>query len=109
MAARERRARPAPEQPPSAADEDLVKAQQVLRREGIGANIRKARQAAGLSQRRLATRAGISNGYLSDVEMGRPTVTSDFLVRIAYHLGVSVDSLWHINSPHRTNDRPVEP
>lgn len=104
MAARARRARPAPEQPPSPYDEDLVKDQQARRRKGIGANIRNARRAAGLSQRRLATRAGISNGYLSDVEMGRPAVTSDFLIRVAYHLGVSADSLWRINSPSPTKD-----
>jgi hypothetical protein len=38
-------------------------------------------------------RAGISDGYLSDVEHGCPAVTSDFLVRIAF-LGVSVESLF---------------
>jgi ribosome-binding protein aMBF1 (putative translation factor) len=90
MAARARRA---PEQPPSASDEELVKEEQAWRRECIGFNIRNARKAAGLSQRRLATRAGISDGYLSDVELGRPAVTSDFLVRVAYYLGVSMESL----------------
>lgn len=104
MAARARRPRRPPEQPPSAADEELVKDQQARRRAGIGANIRTAREAAGLSQRRLAARARISNGYLSEVEMGRPAVTSDFLVRVAYHLGVSVDSLWRINSSPQSND-----
>ena len=93
MAARARRAQRAPEQPPSASDEELVKEEQAWRRGCIGFNIRNARKAAGLSQRRLATRAGISDGYLSDVELGRPAVTSDFLVRVAYYLRVSVESL----------------
>jgi ribosome-binding protein aMBF1 (putative translation factor) len=93
MAARARRARRAPEQPPSASDEEQVKEEQAWRRECIGFNIRNARKAAGLSQRRLATRAGISDGYLSDVELGRPAATCDFLVRVAYYLGVSVESL----------------
>lgn len=93
MAARARRAQRAPEQPPSASDEELVKEEQAWRRECIGFNIRNARKAAGLSQRRLATRAGISDGYLSDVELGRPAVTCDFLVRVAYYLRVSVESL----------------
>lgn len=62
-------------------------------RERIGSNIRHARKAAGLSQRRLAMRAGISDGYLRDVEFGHPAVTSDFLIRVAYFLGVSVESL----------------
>ena len=34
------------------------------------------------------------DGYLSDVELGRPAVTSSFLVRVAYYLGVSVESLF---------------
>ena len=94
MAARARRARRAPEQPPSASDEEQVKEEQANRRQIIGANIRNARKTAGLSQRRLATRAGVSNGYLSDVELGRPAVTCDFLVRVAYYLGISVESLF---------------
>jgi ribosome-binding protein aMBF1 (putative translation factor) len=56
MAARARRARRTPEQPPSASDEEQVKEEQAWRRECIGFNIRKARKAARLSQRRLATR-----------------------------------------------------
>jgi hypothetical protein len=48
-------------------------------------------KATGLSQRRLATRAGISDGYLSDVELSRPAVTSDFLVGLL--MEVSVESL----------------
>ena len=94
MAARAGRARRAPEQPPSASDEEQVKEEQASRRQTIGERIRNARKTAGLSQRRLATRAGVSNGYLSDVEMGRPAVTSDFLVRVAYYLGMSVERLF---------------
>jgi ribosome-binding protein aMBF1 (putative translation factor) len=95
MAARAGRARRAPERPPSTSDEEQVKEEQDWRRECIGFNIRDARKAAaGLSQRRLATRAGVSDGYLSDVELGRPAVTSDFLVRVAYYLGISVESLF---------------
>lgn len=93
MAARARRARRPPERPSLASDEDQVKEEQAWRRECIGFNIRNARKAAGQSQRRLATRAGISDGYLSDVELGRPAVTIDFLVRVAHYLGVSVESL----------------
>ena len=50
MVARARRARLAPEQPPSASDEEQVKEEQAWRRECIGFNnIRNARKAAGLS------------------------------------------------------------
>ena len=94
MAGGARPARRAPERPPSASDEEQVKEAQARRQQCIGANIRQARKAAGLSQRRLAARAGVSDGYLSDVELGRPAVSSDFLVRVAYFLGVSVESLF---------------
>ena len=102
MAARAQRARRAPERPPSPSDEEQVKEEQAWRRERIGKNIRNVRKAAGLSMRRLADRAGISDGYLCNVELGRPAVTIDFLVRVAHHLGVSVESLFLITSSFRT-------
>jgi ribosome-binding protein aMBF1 (putative translation factor) len=92
--ARAPRARRPLERLPSASEEEEVKKEQASRRESIGTNIRKARTAAGLSQRRLARRAGISDAYLSNVERGRRAVSSDFLVRIAYYLDVSVESLF---------------
>lgn len=102
--ARARRARRAPDQPRSASDEEQVKEERARRRQSIGANIRDARRTAGLSQRRLATRAGISDGYLSDVELGRPGVSSDFLVRVAHYLGVPVESFWQLRSRSRTEE-----
>jgi ribosome-binding protein aMBF1 (putative translation factor) len=92
--ARSPRARRPQERLPSASQEEEVKEEQTWRRECIGSNIRKARQAVGLSQRRLARRAGISDGYLSDVELARSAVSCDFLVRVAYYLGVSAESLF---------------
>lgn len=77
-------------------------AKQALRRQSIGANIRNARKAAGLSQRRIAER--ILDGYLSDVGLGRPAVTRDFLVRVAYLLGVPVEGLWRTEASSRTKD-----
>jgi ribosome-binding protein aMBF1 (putative translation factor) len=92
--ARAPRARRPLERLPSAPEEDKVKEEQASRREAIGTNIRKARTAAGLSQRQLARRAGISSAYLSNVEQGRRAVSSDFLVRVAYYLDVPVESLF---------------
>jgi ribosome-binding protein aMBF1 (putative translation factor) len=94
MATRTPRPRQASERPPSESTEEEVKEEQAWRRECIGTNIRNARTGAGLSQRRLARRAGISDGYLSDVERGRRAVSSDFLVRVAYYLDVPVESLF---------------
>jgi ribosome-binding protein aMBF1 (putative translation factor) len=94
MATRGPRARRPSERPPSESAEEEVKEEQAWRRECIGTNIQNARTGAGLSQRRLARRAGISDGYLSDVERGRRAVSSDFLVRVAYYLDVPVESLF---------------
>jgi ribosome-binding protein aMBF1 (putative translation factor) len=55
----------------------------------VGANIRKARTAAGLSQDQLSVRSDVSANYLSLAELGRRGVTIDFLARIAFALNVS--------------------
>jgi transcriptional regulator with XRE-family HTH domain len=44
--------------------------------------------------RRLATRAGLSVAYLSDVERATRNVSCDFLVRVAYYPGESAESLF---------------
>ena len=90
MAGRGRRTRRAPER--SVSDEEQVK--EAWRRECIGANIGNARKAGGLPVRRLATRAGLSVAYLSDVERATRNVSCDFLVRVAYYPGESAKSLF---------------
>jgi hypothetical protein len=90
MAGRGRRTRRAPER--SVSDEEQVK--EAWRRECIGANIGNARRAGGLPMRRLATRAGLSVAYLSDVERATRNVSCDFLVRVAYYPGESAKSLF---------------
>jgi repressor LexA len=57
----------------------------------IGAQIREARQARGLSLRRLAEKIGIHFSHLSKIENGRDTVGRDTLIRIAEELGVDPD------------------
>src|SRR4051795_5492244 len=55
----------------------------------IGGNIRKARQAAGLTLEQLAARADISRNHLSLAELGRTSVTISFLTRVAFALQLS--------------------
>lgn len=57
----------------------------------IGAQIREARQARGLSLRRLAEKIGIHFSHLSKIENGKDTVGRDTLIRIAEELGVDPD------------------
>jgi ribosome-binding protein aMBF1 (putative translation factor) len=75
------------ERPPSASDVTKVDRQQEIWRTRIGANIRRFRQEAGLSQAQLSMRADLSQNYLSECERGMRGVTIDLLVRLAYHLG----------------------
>jgi transcriptional regulator with XRE-family HTH domain len=51
--------------------------------EALGALLRAQRQAKGLSLRELATRTGISNAYLSELERGRHEPSLSVLRAIA--------------------------
>ncbi|QIB27930.1 helix-turn-helix domain-containing protein [Caloranaerobacter azorensis] len=54
----------------------------------IGEKIREERIKKGLKQRQLANKAGISNTYLSDIEVGRTTPSIKTLMKIAQALDV---------------------
>ncbi len=58
-----------------------------------GERIRFLRQRVAHTQERLATEAGISKGFLSDVETGTRQPSAEYLLRIANALGVSLDYL----------------
>jgi transcriptional regulator with XRE-family HTH domain len=62
-------------------------------RKRVGANLRRAREALGVSQEELADRAGLHRTYLSGVERGvrNPTVT--VLEKIAKALKVKTSAL----------------
>ncbi|WIF94457.1 helix-turn-helix domain-containing protein [Caminicella sporogenes] len=55
---------------------------------GIGEKIREERIKKGLKQCQLANKAGISNTYLSDIEVGRTTPSIKTLMKIAQALDV---------------------
>lgn len=48
----------------------------------IGTNIRFAREERGLSQEAFAKRAGVSRGFLSDIERGARAVSVETLLRV---------------------------
>jgi transcriptional regulator with XRE-family HTH domain len=58
-----------------------------------GDRIREIREKRGLTQEQLAKAADISKGFLSDVENNKRNISSQALLRIANHLGASVDYL----------------
>ncbi len=55
----------------------------------VGRNVRKARQARGMTQEELSTCSGFSQQYLSDLECGRRNPTIVSLYELAQALGVS--------------------
>lgn len=59
----------------------------------VGRNIRKYRDAAGLSQDELADRAAIHTTYLSGVENGRRNITLNVLARLAEALAKTEEDL----------------
>lgn len=78
------------QKPPTMADETKVLQREKKLRAIVGANLRKARQAAGLTQVQLATKANVSSTYLGQAELGRRGVTIDFLNRIGFYLNIAV-------------------
>ena len=55
--------------------------------------IREIREEMEINQEQLAGRAGLSKGFLSDVENGKRNIGSENLLKIANVLGASVDYL----------------
>jgi len=56
-----------------------------------GDRIRKLREDRGWTQEKLASEAGISKGFLSDVESSNRNISSEYVLRIANALGASLD------------------
>jgi transcriptional regulator with XRE-family HTH domain len=59
----------------------------------VGVRIREIREARGMTQDQLATRSGISKGFLSEVENDRRNLSSKILLKLAIELGATVDYL----------------
>ncbi len=58
-----------------------------------GDRIKEIREARGMTQDQLADKAGISKGFLSDVENDKRNISSENLLKVANALGASVDYL----------------
>lgn len=62
--------------------------------DGIGARIREFRQARHITLRELADRAGISPGFLSQLERGQTNPSIGTLRRLAEELGIALPDLF---------------
>lgn len=59
----------------------------------LGPELRRAREAAGLTQEELAFRAGLSRPYISQLERDLKSPTLEVLLRLAEALGVRASEL----------------
>jgi transcriptional regulator with XRE-family HTH domain len=62
-------------------------------REAVGENVRRCRQAAGLTQASLADQLGVDRSYVSGLERGRRNPTVLTLWHVAEVLKVSLSDL----------------
>lgn len=72
-----------------------------------GDRIREIRDARKFTQDYLADKAGISKGFLSDVENNNKNISSQALLRIANVLGASVDFLLRGEVKEFVDTKPV--
>ncbi|THG33347.1 helix-turn-helix domain-containing protein [Naasia lichenicola] len=78
----------------------------------VGERLRSAREASRMSTRDVAARAGLSAGFISQVETGRSGVSVASLKRISSALGISAADLLADDPPAsrqvlRAHERPV--
>ena len=78
----------------------------------LGGRLRAARERARLSTRDLAARAGVSAGFISQLENGKCGVSVSVLKRIAAAVGISVADLLSDEAPVsrpvlRAHERPL--
>lgn len=65
----------------------------------VGDRIKKAREAAGLGQKELATMVGMNQSFLSQVETGRRGASIETLDKIARALKIPPSSLMEEDAP----------
>jgi len=61
----------------------------------VGDFIRDQRERAGMTLRRLADKAGVSNPYLSQIERGLRKPSAEILKKLSRALEISATSLYH--------------
>jgi transcriptional regulator with XRE-family HTH domain len=61
-----------------------------------GPAIRAIRELLGVSVSAFAPRADCTQGYMSNVELGKKQPTIEFLARVARELGVSIDAVSYV-------------
>jgi transcriptional regulator with XRE-family HTH domain len=78
----------------------------MMRVRDVGKYIRDQRRSVGLSLRKLASMAGVSNPYLSQIERGLRRPSADILNGIAKALRISAETLYVQAGILDERDRP---
>lgn len=65
-------------------------------RQAHGLAIRAIRELSGISISAFAPRVGVTQGYMSNVELSHKTPTVEFLARVARELGVPLDAISYV-------------
>jgi transcriptional regulator with XRE-family HTH domain len=65
----------------------------------IGARVRTARRARGLTGRALAERTGVTSAFISQIERGQATPSLSTLLRLIYALGITIGDLFDVEQP----------
>jgi len=65
----------------------------------VGDNVRRLRNAAGLTQEALAEKTGLSSVYISEIERGRRNPSVLVMADIAHALGADVRELLKPDPP----------
>jgi len=74
-----------------------------------GDRVKAAREQRNWTQEQLADAAGISKGFLSDIENDKRNISSESALKIADALGISLDYLLRGETGQREKDRePVK-
>ena len=73
----------------------------------VGDRIREIREEMRMNQEQLAERAGLSKGFLSDLENNKRNIGSQNLLKIANVLGASVDYLLRGEAAETANAEPI--
>lgn len=58
--------------------------------------MRAIREMTGVSISAFAPRVGVTQGYMSNVELGHKQPTTEFMVRVSQALGVPLDAVSYV-------------
>lgn len=69
----------------------------------VGENIRLLRRQRGLSQEKLALKAGINTSYMGEIERAEKSPTIDIIEKIASALDIEIERLFHFEMKSTKN------